>query len=148
MAEFSKTNELNNALLNPCESVLYFTEINFNKPHYYIIIPTQNSDKCVILTMLTSQIEKRLRYCKDNENYKNSILLIEKEKIDFLTAEISLIDCNRPVIKTKDEILRYENLKIISTKIPREIIKEITKKINKSEQVKPSVKKLIDLSKI
>lgn len=136
-----------NAINNPLNFVLYFEDTDFAKPHYYIILPTQKADEFIILTMITSQIQKRKNKYKTDEKALKSLIFVNENDLNFLVTS-SVIDCNDPRKATINEILSKDKLKLQKGDIPKELIKNITKAINNSNRVRPNIKKQIDLSKI
>ena len=105
------------ALDDPLKFVLYFEESCFDKPHYYIILPTRDKNEIIILSMITSQINKKLKVYKDDKVALDSLLYVDGEILDFLTKE-SLIDCNTPFKTNIDEILKKDKLSLKKSKYP------------------------------
>ncbi|ALV65026.1 hypothetical protein [Campylobacter fetus] len=144
--------ELTFILNDQLHNILYFKEdIKWEKPHYYIIIPTQDTDKIVILSMITSQVEKRKSYYKENKKALECLVEVTNKEIPLLTYDISLIDCNRTFETTKEELLtKFPDIKVYSKdiNIPINIINKIIAGINHSPMIKPNIKKLIDKSKL
>lgn len=138
---------LDTALSNPFNYVLYFKDIEngikYEKPHYYIILPTNTND-FIFLTMITSQIDK----IKARVSNQETLVELNKSDLDFLTKEISIIDCNRISIKSKEELLHLENSQVINTNISKEIYEKLVIAINKSKIISTRYKKHIDLSKL
>ena len=135
------------AINDPLNFVLYFEEDGFLKPHYYIILPTNSSDEFVILTMITSQIEKIKTRYRNNENALSSLMYIDGGDLSFLLKS-SVINCNSPRKVTIDEILQMDKLRVEKACIPARIIRDIARKINASKAPKPNLKKSIDLSRL
>ncbi|MCI6989084.1 MAG: hypothetical protein MR902_05880 [Campylobacter sp.] len=80
---------LENALNNPLENILYFEENGYEKPHYYIILPTIDINKVVILSMITSQVKKRKEFYNKTENFSalQSLLEITENDLDILIKD-------------------------------------------------------------
>nr|DAO57078.1 MAG TPA: hypothetical protein [Caudoviricetes sp.] len=135
------------ALDDPLKFVLYFEESGFDKPHYYIILPTRDKNEIIILSMITSQIDKKLKVYKDDKVALESLLYVDGEILDFLIKE-SLIDCNTPFKTNIDEILKKDKLSLKKANIPLSLVKDIAKKINNSKAPRLNLKKSIDLSKL
>lgn len=133
------------ALKEPFNFILYYEEEGFLKPHYYIILPTQKIDELIVLTMITSQIDKIEAKYKNNQEALKCLIYADETIMPILIKK-SVIDCNTPKKATIDEILSMQKLKIVKTTIPKEFIREISKKINGSKFPRPNIKKMIDLS--
>ena len=138
---------LDTALSNPLKYVLYFRDIEnnilYDKPHYYIILPTKTNE-FIFLTMITSQIDK----VKSRVENKETLIELNKNDLDFLTKDISIIDCNRIIMKSKEDLFHLETLKIINTNISKELYEKLVIAINKSKVISTRYKKHIDLSKL
>lgn len=118
-------------------------------PHYHITIPI-NDDTGLLLCIITSQIENRVRYYrKTNKAAIQSLVSVNKGDLSFLKKE-SVIECNHPILIRKNEFSRIvdpdHKFKVISRNIPSNIKKEIIKAIKSSPIVKPFTKKLIKSS--
>lgn len=135
------------ALDDPLKFVLYFEKSGFDKPHYYIILPTRDKNEIIILSMITSQINKKLKVYKDDKVALESLLYVDGKILDFLIKE-SLIDCNTPFKTNIDEILKKDKLSLKKANIPLSLVKDIAKKINNSKAPRLTLKKSIDLSKL
>ena len=137
---------LDTALSNPLKYVLYFKDIENNiiyaKPHYYIILPTKTNE-FIFLTMITSQIDK----VKSRVENKETLIELNKNDLDFLTKDISIIDCNRIIMKSKEDLLHLKT-EVITTNISKELYEKLVIAINKSKVISTRYKKHIDLSKL
>ena len=137
---------LDTALSNPLKYVLYFKDIENNiiyaKPHYYIILPTKTNE-FIFLTMITSQIDK----VKSRVENKETLIELNKNDLDFLTKDISIIDCNRIIMKSKEDLLHLKT-EVINTNISKELYEKLVIAINKSKVISTKKKKHIDLSKL
>ena len=137
---------LDTALSNPLKYVLYFKDIENNilyaKPHYYIILPTKTNE-FIFLTMITSQIDK----VKSRVENKETLIELNKNDLDFLTKDISIIDCNRIIMKSKEDLLHLKT-EVIATNISKELYEKLVIAINKSKIISTRYKKHIDLSKL
>ena len=137
---------LDTALSNPLKYVLYFKDIENNiiyaKPHYYIILPTKTNE-FIFLTMITSQIDK----VKSRVENKETLIELNKNDLDFLTKDISIIDCNRIIMKSKEDLLHLKT-EVINTNISKELYEKLVIAINKSKVISTRYKKHIDLSKL
>ena len=134
------------ALSNPLKYVLYFKDIENNilyaKSHYYIILPTKTNE-FIFLTMITSQIDK----VKSRVENKETLIELNKNDLDFLTKDISIIDCNRIIVKSKEDLLHLKT-EVITTNISKELYEKLVIAINKSKVISTRYKKHIDLSKL
>ena len=137
---------LDTALSNPLKYVLYFKDIENNtiyaKPHYYIILPTKTNE-FIFLIMITSQIDK----VKSRVENKETLIELNKNDLDFLTKDISIIDCNKIIMKSKQDLLHLK-IEVIDTNIPKELYEKLVIAINKSKVISTRYKKHIDLSKL
>ena len=137
---------LDTALSNPLKYVLYFKDIENNilyaKPHYYIILPTKTNE-FIFLTMITSQIDK----VKSRVENKETLIELNKNDLDFLTKDISIIDCNRIIVKSKEDLLHLKT-EVINTNISKELYEKLVIAINKSKVISTRYEKHIDLSKL
>lgn len=137
---------LDTALSNPLKYVLYFKDIENNiiyaKPHYYIILPTKTNE-FIFLTMITSQIDK----VKSRVENKETLIELNKNDLDFLTKDISIIDCNRIIMKSKEDLLHLKT-EVINANISKELYEKLVIAINKSKVISTRYKKHIDLSKL
>ena len=137
---------LDTALSNPLKYVLYFKDIENNilyaKPHYYIILPTKTNE-FIFLTMITSQIDK----VKSRVENKETLIELNKNDLSFLTKDISIIDCNRIIMKSKEDLLHLKT-EVIDTNISKELYEKLVIAINKSKVISTRYKKHIDLSKL
>ena len=117
------------ALSNPLKYVLYFKDIENNtiyaKPHYYIILPTKTNES-IFLTMITSQIDK----IKSRVENKETLIELNKNDLDFLTKDISIIDCNKIIMKSKQDLLHLK-IEVIDTNKPKELYEKLVITINK-----------------
>jgi len=88
------------------DTVYYFENLEHTKkanPHYHIALPTINGNY-VLLVMFTSQIDRKEEYYSlTNQNALSSLVYADKDKFCFLTKD-SVIDCNHPIYKTKEEL--------------------------------------------
>lgn len=67
--------------------------------------------------------------------------------LDFLTKDISIIDCNRIIVKSKEDLLHLKT-EVITTNISKELYEKLVIAINKSRVISTRYKKHIDLSKL
>ena len=113
-------------------------------PHYHICIPI-NHDEFVMLVFFTSQDEKRKMFYNTNPKALQALVEVNKDDFDFLTKENTLIDCNRPIYKTKEELASLVNgeFKVFDEIITEEFLTQIKNAIKKSPLVKKGYKKKI-----
>jgi hypothetical protein len=112
-------------------------------PHYHIIIPI-NSDDFLLLTMLTSKVQKVKDRYFDNKNGFECLVEIKKEQID-ITYKDSIVDCNECLHFSKESLLSNPSLQVIACDpfIDEAILHTIKTAIKKSKTVKASIKKKI-----
>jgi len=145
----SLSNKLEDAIKNPLSYVLYFknpTHLSRDPkapPHYHIIIPI-NSDECLLLTMLTSKVEKIKERYYDNDDCLSCLVEIKRAEIEFVYKN-SVIDCNECLYLPKESLLNNPTLKVIPCEpfIDDKILDIIKKAIKKSKIVKLRIKKKI-----
>jgi len=113
--------------------------------HLHIVIPINDSDY-VLLTMITSQVEKRKGYYAHNPKALASVIDIEKDDLDLIRKE-SVIDCNKPLYQTREELATIisGDIEYIDVSIPDELIDRIKVGIVNSPLVKPIIKKSIEI---
>lgn len=95
--------------------------------------------------MITSQIEKRKNYYKNNLKALESLIEVSPEEISILSKP-SLIDCNQPefILKSKlDSIFDPDGPFKIYPEIPTYIREKIITCIKRSPIVKPYYKNLL-----
>jgi len=131
----------------PKDKLFYFKNREYSidaPPHYHICIPL-NHGKFVMLVLLTSQDEKRKILYKTNPKALQSLVEINQDDFHFLTKKTTLIDCNRPIYKTKEEIASLVNgeFKVIDEIITEVLLTKIKNAIKKSPLVKKQYKKKI-----
>jgi len=88
------------------KKVYLFKNKNYDKnapTHFHIALKT-NQDEYLVLSMITSQVEKKLKYYNlTNKSLIDSVVMIDGSDIDILDKD-SCIDCNDPIYSTKEEI--------------------------------------------
>ena len=129
------------------QSVFYFENIEHNeynrKPHYHIAIKT-NNNRYILVVMFTSQIEKREAHRSTNQDAYNSLVYADNKDFDFLSKK-SVIDCNDPLYKTKEELNSIiQNLQTKPTIISDEFQNKIIKAIKTSPLVRPYIKRALE----
>jgi len=129
-------------------SVCFFKDKYHRKEspsHYYIVIPTKHNSY-LIISMVTSQWEKKIAYYrKSNTKCLNSLILVEQTDLAFLKNK-SVIDCNSAEYIHKHELSKRitpKSYKFISESIPDNLKKKIVESINKSPLIKPYIKQSI-----
>lgn len=127
-------------------TVFYFENIehdeNNRKPHYHIAIKTNKND-FIVLVMFTSQIDKREAHRAINPKALSSLVYADPSDFDFLSKK-SVIDCNNPMYKTKEELNAIvDNLQSIPTNISEAFKKKIIDAIQTSPIVRPNIKKAL-----
>jgi len=127
-------------------TVFYFENIEHNeddrKPHYHIAIKT-NNNRYIVVVMFTSQIEKRETHRAINPDALSSLIYADENDFNFLSKK-SVIDCNNPLYKTKEELNAIvDNLQPIPTNISEEFRDSIINAIKTSPIVRPNIKKAL-----
>jgi len=127
-------------------TVYYFENVEHGKkdnPHYHISIPTVDGG-FILLVMFTSQVEKKQEYYGiTNQNALSSLVFANKDDFNFLSKD-SVIDCNQPIYKTKEELSAImKNLEYKEANLTEEFVEEITKAIHSSPIVRRNVKKAL-----
>ena len=111
--------------------------------HITISYYQQKTNEFIFLTMITSQIDK----VKSRVENKETLIELNKNDLDFLTKDISIIDCNRIIMKSKEDLLHLKT-EVIGTNISKELYEKLVIAINKSKVISTRYKKHIDLSKL
>ena len=116
-------------------------------PHYHITIPVSD-DTCLLLCVITSQVEnKAWYYQKTNKEALSSLVSLSKRNLSFLRKN-SLIDCNHPVLVHKNKFSKLvdpdHKFKVVARDIPEEVKEKIVTAIKDSPIVKPFIKQLIN----
>jgi len=128
-------------------TVFYFENTEHDedrrKPHYHIAIKT-NNNAYILVVMFTSKVKKRQLHRSSNPDAYSSLVYADEKDFDFL-REPSVIDCNSPIYKTRDELSAImENLQPIETYIPDEFRDKIITAIKTSPVVRPYIRKSLD----
>ena len=114
------------------------------KPHYYIALPTNNNGY-IVLVMFTSQVEKRERHRATNPEALSSLVYADEKEFEFLTTK-SVIDCNDPIYKTREEIMAIvDYLRPIEADIPQEFKDKIIEAIKTSPVVRRNIKNALTI---
>ncbi len=130
--------------------ICFFKNLEYSPdspPHYYITVPI-NDDSSLLLCIITSQIENRVRYYhnRGSDAAISSLVKVNKGDLLFLKKE-SIIDCNAPVLILKKEFHKIVdpdyNCKLITRDISLQVRKKVVEAIKNSPIVKPFIKKLI-----
>ena len=116
--------------------------------HYHLAIKT-NDDKYLLLTMITSQVEKKKQYYADSPTLLSSLVELSAADVNQISSRLNLnscIDCNRPILKTNEELLANittDSFEYIDATIQSDLIDKITTAIKSSPQVRPNVKNIL-----
>lgn len=128
------------------DCIYHFKNNSFNEDapaHYHISVPL-NDDEYLLLVFTTSKATEKKEHYKDKPGLLNSLITLKAGELDFLTAQESVIDCNRPIFHTKAELESIiPTIDFIKCHIPNSLIEEIKTKIIASTMVKPHIKKKI-----
>jgi len=112
--------------------------------HYHISIKVKN-DNYVLLTLITSQVDKKKKFYElSNHILLESLILISNNDIDVLSKE-SCIDCNQPIFLTTEELLAKidGDIEFIDVKIDTNLKRKIVQAIKKSLMVREEIKEQI-----
>jgi len=112
--------------------------------HYHISIKVKN-DNYVLLTLITSQVDKKKKFYElSNHTLLESLILISNNDIDVLSKE-SCIDCNQPIFLTTEELLAKidGDIEFIDVKIDTNLKRKIVQAIKKSLMVRDEIKEQI-----
>lgn len=115
-------------------------------PHFYVIIPV-NAATDLILTMITSQVQrKRNYYSRTNAKALTGLVAVDSLELPFLNRE-SLIDCNSIELVPKVELLKMvdpaHGFELRTPTVPEELKNRIVVAMKNSPIVKPAIKKLL-----
>ena len=129
------------------------TSYDGNAPvHYHFAIKTNDSNY-IMLTMLTSQVEKKKSYYSNSQKSLSSLIEISASEISQISNKLCLdscIDCNNPIVQTHEELqakIDIESFKYIEANISKELIDRIIMAIKNSPQVRPYIKNLLNVYK-
>ncbi len=126
------------------KKVFLFKDKDFNadsSKHFYLAIPIRKNEY-MLLVMFSSQIPKITRRYELLEKGKDSLVFFEKNDLDFLTRDKSVIDCNSPIYYTCEKLASKIDgkLSIIETDINEDIITDLKFAIKKSSHVTDAIK--------
>jgi len=129
------------------KKVYLFKNKNYDKnapTHFHIALKT-NQDEYLVLSMITSQVEKKLKYYNlTNKSLIDSVVMIDGSDIDILDKD-SCIDCNDPIYSTKEEIESIAiGLEYVEAKIDKNLRNKIIKAIKSSAKVRDEIKNSLD----
>lgn len=128
------------------DCVYHFKNNTFNKnapAHYHISVPL-NDDKYLLLVFTTSKATEKKKHYEHNVKMLESLITLKQDELGFLTAQESVIDCNKPLFYTKEELTAIiPTIDFLKCHIPDTLIEEIKTKIINSPMVKPNIKKKI-----
>jgi len=115
-------------------------DLNSSK-HFYISIPIRKNEY-ILLVMFSSQVKKVIRRYELIGKGKDSLVFFEKNDLDFLTRDNSVVDCNNPTYCTCEKLASKIDgkLSIIETKIDERIIIDLKSAIKRSPNVKNAIK--------
>ena len=129
-------------------TVFYFKNLEHDdddrKPHYYIAIPTNNNGY-IVLVMFTSKVGKRERHRAANPKALSSLVYADEKEFDFLTTR-SVIDCNDPIYKTREELMAIvDELQPKEADIPEEFRNKIIEAIKTSPVVRRNIQNALTI---
>ena len=116
-----------------------------NAPKHYHISISIKDDSYILLTLITSQVEKKKRFYElSNPSLLESLIITSGNDIDILSKE-SCIDCNQPIFLTKEELLSKVdgNIEFIEAQIDKKLKEKILQSIKKSLMIRDEIKEQI-----
>ncbi len=125
------------------------TYVDTAPSHYHLAIKT-NNDNYILLTMLTSQVDKKKIFYEDLPSSLSSLVQISASDINKISTRLHLdscIDCNKPILKTNEELLATiseDSFEYIDASIDNNLILEIIDAIKSSPQVRPNIKNILN----
>jgi len=136
-----------NSIIDSYENkrVYLFRSNGIEKEHFHICLKV-NNDSYVLLFLVTSQVDKRLRYyqIRNDERFSDTVVVFDNTLMTCLSKQ-SCVDCNQPKYLTRDELFAEISgeIKFIDTEIDFSLIKPIKAGIVKSPEVSEYIKKEI-----
>ena len=122
-----------------------FKSNGIEKEHFHLCLKV-NNDSYVLLFLVTSQVDKRLRYYKirNDERFSDTVVVFDNTLMTCLSKQ-SCVDCNQPKYLTRDELFAEISgeVKFIDTEIDFSLIKRIKAGIAKSPEVSEYIKREI-----
>ena len=88
-------------------NVCHFKDIQHDveaPPHFYITIPCKD-DAYLVLCIITSQVERKKDYYRNNLRALNSLIEIDKNDFSFLSGK-SIVDCNTAEYMPRNVLIR------------------------------------------
>lgn len=124
--------------------VYYFINTTYGEtsnPHYHIAVPTNNGNY-ILMVMFTTQIdETKELYTTVKREALHSLIEVKKEDLCFLSQD-SLLDCNKTLFKTKEELQAIiSSIEYKDANLTEEFVSKIKEAISKSPLVRPIIKK-------
>ena len=119
--------------------------------HYYLTIPVNNNADFV-LSIITSQAEKRREYYlrANLPSAIQSLVQVSHSDLSFLNPnKASLIECNQAILLSKNQLIRRisreHNFSVIcrSGNISASLVKKVREAVMASPLVKENIKKLL-----
>jgi hypothetical protein len=120
--------------------------LQYPGPHWYIIIPTKENSKFLVI-IITSKVEKRTAYYQKTRQSEAAecLVKISNNEFPFLDTD-SVVNCNETTYLSVDElvhIVEEENgFKIEKENVPSYLKKEIVSAILKSPLISTFIGKL------
>lgn len=111
--------------------------------HYHISIKIKD-DNYILLTLITSQVEKKKRFYELSNPILLNGLVFLNDTINILDKK-SCIDCNQPLFLTKEELSAKVdgNIEFIEVKIDNSLKENVIQAIKNSAMVREEIKELI-----
>lgn len=113
-----------------------------NSPsHYHIALSTKDK-KYIVLSMITSQVDKKKKYYNMlDKGLSKNVISISSDEINMLDKN-SCIDCNQPMYLTNEELfaLVKDEIKFIDIQIDNVLKNKIINAIKESDMVRDEIK--------
>jgi len=129
-------------------SVLFFKSTEHSPdapPHFFILFPLDKAI-CFLVTFITSNVEGRSFYYRDNEKATKSLIPVDNNVFEFLRKK-SIIDCNQSRLLTVEELIATIDpdgpCDIVSRKFPSYLREEIIKAILGSPLIERYIKNIV-----
>jgi len=138
-----KRQELN--LILRCGTVLYKSNRNLTsaEPHYLIVLnDTPYEQIGIVVSVVTSQIEKRRKYVTRLGFPESTLVLLPKECYPHF-AKDSAVDCNELTTIAFDDLLGYTSKDFKSPDFPQEYLQQIIHGALASPRVADDIKELL-----
>jgi len=113
-----------------------------SEPHYLIILNNPKEHNGAVVSVVTSQIEKRRERILFFGLHESSLVILPKFCYQHFSKD-SAVDCNVVGIIPFDDLLTYTPQDFKSPDFPHEYINQIIQRVLESPKVQPSIKKIL-----